>query len=277
MAVPDYQTLMTPTLDALADGEPKSTIAVREIVAARLPISAEDRQQTIKSGAPVFDSRVQWALTYLSQAGLVRRPKRGIVQITDRGRDVLREHPDRIDNHVLIQFEEFRDFKSRARDAQTRRATPSPDAPPPALETATEADTGSPRETITAAVEETNAAVAAELLVRIREQDPAFLERLVLLVLTAMGYGGAKGSAEQLGRSGDEGLDGVIHRTPLASTASMSRPSGTQPTGRLAVQTSRASSGHSTGRRLIAACSSPLAGSVRTRRTTPTRCRRGSS
>jgi len=212
MAVPDYQTLMAPTLDALADGEPRTTISVRDIVAERLPISDDDRRQTIKSGAPVFDSRVHWALTYLSQADLVRRPKRGIVQITGRGRDVLRDHPNRIDNHVLNQFDEFREFKSRARSAQTSRGSTASSV---VLGTTRESHAGSPRETITAAVEETNAAVAAELLVRIREQDPAFLERLVLLVLTAMGYGGAKGSAEQLGKSGDEGLDGIIRQDPL--------------------------------------------------------------
>ena len=79
----------------------------------------------------------------------------------------------------------------------------------------TQAASATPHETINAAVEETNAAVAADLLVRIRERDPAFLERLVLEVLTAMGYGGAAGTAEHLGRSGDEGLDGVIRQDPL--------------------------------------------------------------
>ena len=43
----------------------------------------------------------------------------------------------------------------------------------------------------------------------------SFNKRLVLRVLTAMGYGGAAGSAEQLGKSGDEGLDGVIRQDPL--------------------------------------------------------------
>jgi restriction system protein len=68
---------------------------------------------------------------------------------------------------------------------------------------------------ISAAVEETNAAVAADLLVRVIEKEPAFLEGLVLKVLTRMGYGGAAGSSERLGRSGDEGLDGVIRQDPL--------------------------------------------------------------
>ena len=72
-----------------------------------------------------------------------------------------------------------------------------------------------PREAVATAVDEANAAVAAEVLDRVRLREPAFLERLVLEVLTAMGYGGAAGAAEHLGRAGDEGLDGVIRQDPL--------------------------------------------------------------
>jgi restriction endonuclease Mrr len=57
--VPDYQTLMAPTLQALSDGASRSVAAVREIVAERLGISVDDRRELIKSGSPVFDSRVQ--------------------------------------------------------------------------------------------------------------------------------------------------------------------------------------------------------------------------
>jgi restriction system protein len=124
-----------------------------------------------------------------------------------------------MDNHVLQTFEEFREFKSRVR-------TPA----------------------IAAAVEENNAAVAADLLERVRAQEPAFLEHLVLKVLTAMGYGGAAGSAEQLGKSGDEGLDGVIRQDALGLTVSTSRQSATRPTGQSAARTSRGSSARSTGR-----------------------------
>ena len=213
MPVPDYQTLMAPTLNALGDGQPKTLATLRDSLARRLSISDEDRRETIKSGSTVFDNRVHWALTYLSQAELIRRPKRGIMQITDRGVQVLLEHPDRVDNSVLTQFDEFREFMSRARSGQATRPTGT--EPPPSVVLLPAEDAATPQETIAAAVEETNAAVAAELLTRVREQDPAFLERLVLQVLTAMGYGGAAGSAEQLGRSGDEGLDGVIRQDPL--------------------------------------------------------------
>lgn len=210
MPVPDYQSLMAPTLAALSDGQPITTVEVRNTVARQLRISEEDRRERVKSGSPVFDSRLHWALTYMSQAGLVTRPKRGVVQITDRGGYVLREHPDRIDNRLLAEFAEFREFKSRARTAVNEPSTASL-----AVQATLTAGGRSPREMMQAAADETNAAVAAELLIRIREKDPSFLERIVLDVLTAMGYGGAGDSSEQLGRSGDEGLDGVIRQDPL--------------------------------------------------------------
>jgi restriction system protein len=201
--VPDYQTLMTPSLRALSDGEAVPVVAVRDAVASSIGVSDEDRRLTVPSGAPMFDSRVQWAITYMAQAGLIRRPRRGIVQITERGKDALQRCPNRIDNEVLNQFEEFQEFRRRTRGAPQVPPERSPIADVP------------PRETIESAVEESNTAVADEVLERVRERDPAFLERLVLDVLTAMGYGGAAGSAEHLGRSGDKGLDGVIKQDAL--------------------------------------------------------------
>ena len=87
------------------------------------------------NNARVFDSRVGWALTYMVQAALIERPRRAMNQITKQGLDVLREHPDRVDNHVLEAFEEFRDFRARSarvaehkmQTASTASAQPSPD------------------------------------------------------------------------------------------------------------------------------------------------------
>jgi restriction system protein len=60
------------------------------------------------------------------------------------------------------------------------------------------------------------AALAAEVLERVKEQSPAFFEQLVLDVLRAMGYGGTHEDAvERLGQSGDEGVDGMIREDEL--------------------------------------------------------------
>ena len=90
MAVPDYETLMLPVLRALADGRTLSARQLRERVAEDVGLSEADRAETIPSGAPVFDNRVHWAVTYMVQAGLLARPRRGAVELTDRGREVGR-------------------------------------------------------------------------------------------------------------------------------------------------------------------------------------------
>ncbi len=215
MAVPEYQTFMAPVLMALQDGQPRSARQIREFVAAEMGITEDDRKDLIKSGIPVFDNRVSWAVTYMVQAGLVRRPRRGVNQITERGLAVLREHPDRVDNNILLQFQEFREFKSRVRTADSHPRGNGTTVAEEAQRTDLSVTKGAPHETIQSAIEENNAAVASDILARVRERDPAFLENLVLKVLTAMGYGGAVGSAERLGRSGDEGLDGVIKQDSL--------------------------------------------------------------
>ena len=125
------------------------------------------------------------------------------------GREVLAENPAAVDNALLARYPEFLDFKMRARDRQPSH--PGGDAALPDQSS----EKGTPREQAAQAVEEANAVVAAELLERIRARDPAFLEQLVLRLLTAMGYGGRAGAAEHLGRAGDQGLDGVIRQDAL--------------------------------------------------------------
>jgi restriction system protein len=206
MPVPDYQSLMAPVLGALADGGDRSLAELRTVLAERLGLTEEDLQAKIPSGTPLFANRLHWAVTYMHQAGLLSRPKRGVVRITGRGRKVSAAHPDWVDVGVLSEFPEFIEFKSRSHAPRQTGQTGQPELAKPEA---------TPREAVSTAVDEANAAVAAEVLDRVRQREPAFLERLVLAVLTAMGYGGAAGAAEHLGKSGDEGLDGVIRQDPL--------------------------------------------------------------
>ncbi len=210
MSVPDYETLMLPVLQTLSDGQPHVVAEVRQALATRLGLTQEDLDRRIPSGSPIFNSRVHWAATYMAQAGLLRRPRRAVLQLTDRGRQVLAEAPERVDNTLLSRFPEFLDFKMRARQRQPEEQVVEE------AETAVAEPVGkTPREQLSTAVEEANSAVASEVIDRVREQDPLFLEQLVLRLLTAMGYGGRAGAAEHLGRGGDQGLDGVIRQDAL--------------------------------------------------------------
>jgi restriction system protein len=209
MAVPDFQTLMRPLLVALDDGEDRSISEVRSRLAHKFALSDEDLIEELPSGrAKTFPNRVGWAATYLYRCGLLDRPKRSVYRITDRGREVLEKNPERVDLKVLSQFPEFAEFR------QSQAGTGGQESKPSAGAAAAEDQT--PEERIGSAYREQRAALAAEVLERVGEQSPSFFEQLVLDVLSGMGYGGTReGAALRLGKSGDEGVDGVIREDRL--------------------------------------------------------------
>lgn len=209
MAVPDFQTLMRPTLVILSDGQEHAVEEVRTRLAAEFALSEGDLEERLPSGrAKTFNNRVGWATTYLYRCGLVSRPRRSIYAVTERGLEVLEQHPERVDLGVLSQFEEFREFRRARSHPATATAAPTTNGLP--VEEAT------PEERIAVAYGELRTAVAEELRDRILDQSPEFLEQLVLDVLRAMGYGGSRAdAAERLGQSGDEGIDGIIREDKL--------------------------------------------------------------
>jgi len=210
MTVPDYQSLMAPVLRKLDDGHEHPVKELTTEIAADLGLTDDELTVVLPSGRmTVWRSRVHWATQYLYQAGAIARSKRGVFTITERGRSLLREHPERVGNEQLEQFEEYRDFKSRSRQPSGSAASDAGQGLTP------DAFEGTPYDRIAVAAAEANSAVAAELLARINTQPPEFLEKIVLELLVAMGYAGALGAAEHLGRSGDEGVDGVIRQDAL--------------------------------------------------------------
>jgi restriction system protein len=193
-----------------AGGGEQPIATVRGALAKQFDLTPEDLAEELPSGrAKTFANRVGWATTYLYRCGLLDRPKRSVYRITDRGRSVLESNPDRVDLPVLRQFPEFHEFVRPRHDQHT----------PPVVDGASAAaivEGATPDERVADAYRELRSALAAELLDRVLDQTPEFLEELVLKVLYAMGYGGRSDSAVQrLGKSGDEGVDGVINEDAL--------------------------------------------------------------
>jgi restriction system protein len=203
--VPDYQSLMLPVLRAAAGGEQRIG-AVAQRLADELGLSEAARAALLASGRQtIFANRVHWAKTYLAKAGLVEATKRGHFRLTSRGADVLASNPDRIDNRFLSRFEEFRQFTNRANEVDAAASHAIDD---PAGQT--------PDEIMRAAHRRIEAALAADLLDRVRAARPDFFEWLIVNLLLAMGYGGTAADAGRaLGRSGDDGVDGVIDQDAL--------------------------------------------------------------
>lgn len=203
MAIPDYQTLMKPVLRSSAKGERHVSDVVAELD-QEFGLSAEERAELLPSGKQTtFANRVHWAKSYLKQAGLVKATRRGYFEITDMGRAVLSEDPDPLNAAYLKRFESFQEFQARGAVSQS-------DATDSAAH-----DGRTPDETLNAAYEEINAALADDLLARLRESDPAFFEDIIVRLLLKMGYGYDAGAGRVIGQAGDDGVDGVINLDQL--------------------------------------------------------------
>ncbi|MGP0048234.1 MAG: winged helix-turn-helix domain-containing protein [Solirubrobacteraceae bacterium] len=115
MPIPDYQTLMLPVLRLLADGAEHTAGSAIEALSDEFQLTSGEREQLVGSQRiSLMASRVHWAMTYLAQAGLTERPRRGVWRITTEGTRVLSADPERIDTTVLERYEGFRSFISRS-------------------------------------------------------------------------------------------------------------------------------------------------------------------
>ena len=74
----------------------------------------------------------------------------------------------------------------------------------------------SPEEQLDALYTELNSSLASDLSQQTEQLTPQQFEVLVVRLLVAMGYGGSvKDAGAALGRSGDNGIDGVVKQDPL--------------------------------------------------------------
>ena len=205
MAIPDYQTFMSPLLTIAADGKVHTRREALSELALRFKLTEDERKELLPSGnQEIFDNRVGWARTYLKKAGLIEYPQRGHFKITSRGQGVLAQKVERIDVTYLRRFPEFLEFQSP--DKATNEADP---LGPSAL-----AET--PEELLASGYVKLRQQVELELLIRIKASPPDFFERLVVKLLTTIGYGGSLADAgKAIGQSGDGGIDGVIKEDKL--------------------------------------------------------------
>lgn len=206
MPIPDYETLMLPVLRFISDGKEHPLKEITASMADSFKLTPEEREQRIPTGQSTYiQNRTGWAKTYLKKAGLLASPKRGLIQITDRGREVLSRKPGRIDGAFLEQFQEFKDFQARSTTPQEAEAVQTP-----SIERQT------PEETIEQSYMALRSQLADELLEQIKGCSSDFFERLVVDVIVAMGYGGTqRDAARATQRSNDGGIDGIIKQDRL--------------------------------------------------------------
>jgi len=209
MAIPDYQTLMLPILQILGDGKEHLLRDIVQQLSDQYGLTEEERRQLLPSGvSTTIGSRVGWAKTYLHKARLLNLTGRGRLQITDRGNSVLEKAPEKINVGFLKQFPEFVEFQSPKKDEELEKATQI-------VEPSSE-ELLAPDEALDTAFQRLRNDLELQLLEKLKSSSPEFFERLVVDVLVKMGYGGTlEDAGRAVGKSHDEGIDGVIKEDRL--------------------------------------------------------------
>ena len=242
MAVPKFDKFLPCILKVLEDGKPYRLKEVSTKCADALKISEEDRKVLLPSKRQtVLANRVAWAKTYLKKAGLVDSLQHGFVMLTEAGKAVLADNPDKVTISDLETIPSFHEFHTMANTNSTAVTIP-----PPKAETS---ETKSPQEMLDEAMEQMNATLADDLMTEIMKLDWSEFEQLVVQLLIKMGYGSLQLNQDAVTKkTNDEGIDGVVTADKLGfdsiyvqakqwkASSTVSRPEIQQFLGALAGQ-----------------------------------------
>ena len=200
MTLPSWEKFMFPVLSN--SKEEIRVINLAEICAKHFNLTPEEKNIGYeKSSGLKYIHRTWWAVTFLRQAGLLEKPKRGYIKITDKGKEVLDSGIKEINEKYLHKFPEFINFLNRSKKKDETKKSDEKDL--------------TAEEKIQSSVDEINEVVKSDILERILKQNAYFFESLVVDLLKAMGYAGANNFAKVTKKTRDGGIDGILYQDAL--------------------------------------------------------------
>lgn len=201
--IPDFQAIMLPLLKAFQDGKERTSKELREEMVSHFNISEDEQNEKIPSvKQPLCYNRIAWALAYLKMADLISSPLRAVYAITEEGKKVLQDPPDKITIAFLKQFDSFPKNRNPEKDTE--------------LDDNNQIVEKTPDELIEIAYKQIKNESSSQLLNQIRDCSPYFFEKLVFDLLIKMGYGGSEmANGEVTPKGSDEGIDGIIKEDKL--------------------------------------------------------------
>jgi len=195
MDMPKFHETFIPILEMLADGK---IIHHRELLNKIVAKYYSDLprgllEKKTKNGELLILNRIAWGKSYLKKAGYIHYPKRGTVQITQKGEIV---NKDKVNLKDIINESGIFDFY---KDEKTKGIED------------TEIKESSPQDLIDSGFSAIEAQVKSDLLEKLKSSDPFFFEKVVLILLNKMGYG----EFIETSKTGDGGIDGIINQDKL--------------------------------------------------------------
>jgi restriction system protein len=191
--LPKFDETFAPILKVLSNGEVIDHRALVNSVQERFysHLSKEILDLKTKSGDPLLENRIAWGKSYLKKGGLVHYPKRGQVQITEKG--LAAQNSDLNLKSVTNNSQNFFTAENKI----------DPDS--------SQIIRSSPQDLIDFGFTAMESQTKDDLLEKLKETDPYYFEKVILLLLKKMGYG----EFIETPKSGDGGIDGIINQDEL--------------------------------------------------------------
>jgi len=194
--LPKFHETFNPILDILSNGD---TINHRELLRKVVDKYYKDLPQDLldqktKSGDVLILNRIAWGKSYLKKGGYIIYPKRGLVQITEKGKKSLD------DNLQLKDIENSDGFLDFYNEEKTKGISEN-----------TEIKNSTPQDLIDKGFNEIENQVKSDLLEKLKQIDPYYFEKVILILLKKMGYG----DFIETSKSNDGGIDGIINEDKL--------------------------------------------------------------
>ena len=196
MEIPKFHETFIPILKVLENGE---TLQARELYQKVIDqyyteLSKDQLEEKTKSGDLLIINRIAWGKSYLKKGGYIEFPKRGFVKITEKGKTHATS------NLTLKQVESSDNYLEFYNEENSPK-----DSTPTIIENA------SPQDLIDEGFNQIDIQVKDELLEKLKEIDPFYFEKVILILLKKMGYGDFVETA----KTGDGGIDGIINEDKL--------------------------------------------------------------
>jgi restriction system protein len=164
-------------------------------------ISKDEQEQKTPNGKQLtYYNRIAWAISYLRMAELIISPQRGTYKISNDGKNILKNPPEKISVKYLKNIS---NFNKNINSGKNKKATDD--------EKEHEIEEKTPDEVFEFSYNQIIDNLKIQLKQKINESSPYFFEQIVLDLLLKMGYGGSDNeNGEVTKKSADEGIDGII-------------------------------------------------------------------
>lgn len=199
--LPKFHETFIPILDVLSSGEVIRLSELRKRVIEKFysNLPEDVLSQKIKSGELLILNRIGWGKSYLKEGKYIVQPKRGLVQITEKGKNTLH-----VGSLTLQELKNNSDYI----ECQENKVKNKADTP---QESEQQFENATPEDLIDQGFNIIENDIKSELLDKLKNIDPYYFEKVILILLKKMGYG----DFVETKKSGDGGVDGIINQDQL--------------------------------------------------------------